>query len=60
METLGFICLLVALVVLILKLFVMKDKQMLKWVVIGSLAGAGKKRNTFSLVNIKQRIRMHK
>ncbi|CAG2196187.1 unnamed protein product [Mytilus edulis] len=40
MEVLGFICLLVALVVLILKLFVMKDKQMLKWVVIGSLVGA--------------------
>ncbi|VDI06851.1 Hypothetical predicted protein [Mytilus galloprovincialis] len=40
MEVLGFICLLVALVVLILKLFVMKDKQMLKLVVMGSLVGA--------------------
>ncbi|CAC5397712.1 unnamed protein product [Mytilus coruscus] len=40
MEVLGFICLLAALVVLILKLFVMKDKQMLKWVVVGSLVGA--------------------
>lgn len=46
MEVLGFICLLVALVVLILKLFVMKDKQMLKLVVIGSLVGAGKNINT--------------
>jgi hypothetical protein len=41
MEVLGFLCLLAALVVVILKLFVIKDKAILKWVIAGCLAAAG-------------------
>lgn len=41
METLGFLCLIAALVVVILKLFVLKDKPILKWVAVGCLAAAG-------------------
>jgi hypothetical protein len=41
MEVLGFLCLLAALVVVILKLFVIKDKAILKWVIVGCLAAAG-------------------
>ncbi|XP_076092582.1 uncharacterized protein LOC143063991 [Mytilus galloprovincialis] len=40
METLGFLCLIAALVVVILKLFVLKDKPILKWVAVGCLAAA--------------------
>ena len=40
MEVLGFLCLLAALVVVILKLFVIKDKAILKWVIVGCLAAA--------------------
>ena len=41
MEVLGFLCLLGALVVVILKIFVLKDKPILKWVAVGCLAAAG-------------------
>lgn len=41
MEILGFLCLLAAVVVVILKLFVLKDKPILKFVGIGCLATAG-------------------
>ncbi|XP_052091358.1 uncharacterized protein LOC127728150 [Mytilus californianus] len=37
MEVLGFLCLLAALVTVIVKLFVVKDKPVLKWVVVGCL-----------------------
>lgn len=40
METIGFLCLIAALVVVILKLFVLKDKPILKWVAVGCLAAA--------------------
>ncbi|XP_071153219.1 uncharacterized protein [Mytilus edulis] len=40
MEILGFLCLLAAVVVVILKLFVLKDKPILKFVGIGCLATA--------------------
>ncbi|CAC5407457.1 unnamed protein product [Mytilus coruscus] len=40
METLGFLCLIAAVIVVILKLFVLKDKPVLKAVGIGCLAAA--------------------
>ncbi|XP_063420879.1 uncharacterized protein LOC134706100 [Mytilus trossulus] len=40
METLGFLCLIAASSVVILKLFVLKDKLFLKWVAVGCLAAA--------------------
>lgn len=43
MEVLGFLCLLAALVTVIVKLFVVKDKPVLKWVVVGCLVVGGKK-----------------